>query len=88
LLQVFYCFYGSTAGRKLANAIQRQLVDSIDTFDRGVKEAGFYVLSVTNMPAALVETAFIDNPQDAALLVEYEDDFARAIARGITDYYQ
>ncbi len=24
-----YCFYGSTAGRKLANAIQRQLVDSI-----------------------------------------------------------
>ena len=82
-----YCFYGSTTGRKLANAIQRQLVDSIDTMHRGVKEAGFYVLSGTNMPAVLVETAFIDNPQDAALLVEHEDDFARAIARGISDYF-
>lgn len=82
-----YCFYGSTNGRKLATAIQRQLIDSIDTVDRGVKEAGFYVLSGTNMPAALVETAFIDNPQDAALLVEHEDDFARAIARGISDYF-
>ena len=82
-----YCFYGSTAGRKLANAIQRQLVDSIDTVDRGVKEAGFYVLSGTDMPAVLVETAFIDNPQDVRLLVEHEDDFARAIARGVSDYF-
>ena len=82
-----YCFYGSTNGRKLANAIQRQLIDSIDPVDRGVKEAGFAVLSGTNMPAALVENAFIDNPQDAALLVEREDDFARAIARGISDYF-
>ena len=81
-----YCFYGSSNGRELANAIQRQLVDSIDTLDRGVKEAGFAVLSGTNMPAALVETAFIDNAQDARLLVEHEDDFAKAIARGITDY--
>ena len=85
--ETYYCFYGSTTGRKLANAIQRQLVDSIDTMHRGVKEAGFYVLSGTNMPAVLVETAFIDNPQDAALLVEHEDDFARAIARGISDYF-
>ena len=81
-----YCFYGSTSGRKLATAIHRQLIDSIDTVDRGVKEAGFAVLSGTDMPAALVETAFIDNAQDARLLVEHEDDFAKAIARGITDY--
>lgn len=81
-----YCFYGSTNGRKLANTIQRQLVDSIDTFNRGVKEAGFAVLSGTDMPAVLVETAFIDNPQDAALLV-LKDDFARAIARGVSDYF-
>ena len=39
------------------------------------------------MPAVLVETAFIDNPDDAKLLVEREDDFARAIARGVTDYF-
>lgn len=39
------------------------------------------------MPAVLVETAFIDNAADARLLVEREDDFARAIARGVTDYF-
>ena len=39
------------------------------------------------MPAVLVETAFIDNAHDANLLREREDDFARAIARGISDFY-
>ena len=38
------------------------------------------------MPAVLVETAFIDNDEDALLLMNHADDFAAAIARGITDY--
>ena len=46
-----------------------------------------YVTKYTDMPAVLVETAFIDNPADAKLLVEREDDFARVIARGVTDYF-
>ncbi|MCR5833182.1 MAG: DUF882 domain-containing protein [Selenomonadaceae bacterium] len=33
------------------------------------------------------ETAFITNADDAKLLTNREDDFARAIARGITDYF-
>ena len=44
------------------------------------------VLKYTDMPAVLVETAFIDNEHDADLLIDKEDDFARAIACGITDY--
>ena len=44
------------------------------------------VLKHTNMPAVLVETAFISNDDDANLLANNQDDFARAIARGITDY--
>ena len=39
------------------------------------------------MPAVLVETAFIDNEGDAKLLRDNEDDFARAVACGISDYY-
>lgn len=81
-----YCYYGATQGRKLAEKIHKQITSSLPIVDRGVKEAGFAVLSGTSMPAALVETAFIDNAADAKLLVEHEDDFARAIARGITDY--
>ena len=38
------------------------------------------------MPAVLVEMAFIDQDDDATLLRDLADDFARAIARGITDY--
>lgn len=83
--ETFY-YYGSTQGRKLAEAIQKQVVNSIGTVNRRVEAKGFAVLSGTVAPAALVETAFIDNARDARLLVEKEDDFARAIARGITDY--
>ena len=44
------------------------------------------VLKHTAMPAVLVEMAFIDNDADAALLTQRSDDFARAIARGVTDW--
>lgn len=79
-------FAFSCAGDALAHYIQSQIVSSIGTVDRGVKEAGFYVLKHTKCPAVLVECAFIDNVHDEALLIEREDDFARAIARGVTDY--
>ena len=38
------------------------------------------------MPAVLVEMAFIDYLPEARLLTEKADVFARAIARGVTDY--
>lgn len=70
----------------LANCIQEQLIDTLNTTDRGVKEANFYVVKNTEMPAVLVELAFITNEQDAVLLRDRQDDIARAIARGVTDY--
>lgn len=84
-------FYGSGAGETLAQCIQNQIVDALGTVDRGVKGAkpgvnGLYVLSNTDAVAILVELAFIDNESDAALLRERQDEFARAIARGVTDY--
>lgn len=81
-----FAYYGSNAGDALAHHIQSQIVSSIGTIDRGVKEAGFYVLKHTTCPAVLVECAFIDNVHDETLLIEKEDEFARAIARGVTDY--
>ena len=82
-----YYFADSRAGRKLANHIQRQLINSLPLVDRGIKTANFVVLTNTIMPAVLVETAFIDNAHDAALLRDRQDDFARAIARGVSDFY-
>lgn len=80
--------YGAGEGESLAYCIQQQIVDSLGTVDRGVKYSkGLYVLRYTECPAVLVETAFISNPEDETLLRDRMDDFARAIARGVTDYF-
>lgn len=81
-----FCYYGAHKGRQLATCIQNQLIQSIPTIDRGVKEAGFYVLKHTDCPSVLVETAFIDNYDDENLLIYNTEDIAKAIARGVTDY--
>ena len=90
--EVWY-YHRSANGELLADCIRNQIVDALGTADRGSKRAkpgvnGLYVLNNTGATAVLVELAFIDNEQDAQLLCEKQDDFARAIARGVTDYEQ
>ena len=84
---------GSYRGGMLANCIQRELVDALGTTDRGVKIAtpgvnGLYVLTNTDMPAVLIELAFITNPRDENILAHDQDALARAVARGVTEYEQ
>lgn len=82
-------YQAGSAAELLAHYIQDQIVGALGTVDRGVKEMPqLLVLRYTDMPAVLVETGFIDNDDDCALLKEDTDEFARAIARGITDYQQ
>lgn len=81
-----FCYKFGGESEKLAQCIQSQIVNSMDTVDRGIKEGNFAVVRDTNCPAALVELAFISNKDDELLLINRQDDFARAIARGITDY--
>ena len=79
--------YNSTEATELGQCIQDQIVSALGTTDRGLKERpNLAVLRGTDMPAVLVEMAFIDNDEDAALLESKQDDFARAIARGVTDW--
>ncbi len=71
----------------LAKCIQSQIVNSLGTVDRGVKERpDLCVLRNTSMLAVLVETAFISNEEDAYKLQLRQYAFASAIARGITDF--
>lgn len=82
-----FCYGRGTKGELLAGCIQKQICDRFpDLTDRGVKVADFYVLRQTAMPAVLVELAFVTNEADANKLRYYQDDFARCIARGVTDY--
>lgn len=81
-----YCYKYGGMGEKLARAIQAELVAATGRNDRGVKEANFYVLRRTNMPAVLVELAFISNPEEERLLGQagYQQRCALAISRAIT----
>ena len=56
--------------------------------DRGVfARPGLYVLRRTAMPAALVETGFISNRYDRAILTEQPDLCARGLYAGIMKYF-
>jgi N-acetylmuramoyl-L-alanine amidase len=83
-----FCFAGSVTGRKLAQCIQAQLV-GLGMVDRGVKTTPLYVTGHTEAVAALVELGFLSNTEDAAKLGDphWQDEFARAVARGLTDYF-
>jgi len=81
-------WYGSNAGRILATCMNSEILSCVSgLWNRGAKDGNFYVLRNTDAPAVLVETAFLDNNDDEFLLVTCEDEFARGIARGITDYF-
>ncbi|XEQ93660.1 N-acetylmuramoyl-L-alanine amidase AmiC [Sporomusa carbonis] len=87
---------GDTQGDRLATCIFNQIAAEFpdragrtDYSDGDPdKESRFYVLIHTDAPACLVEMAFISNDEEAALLADaaWRDRYARAIARGVTDY--
>jgi N-acetylmuramoyl-L-alanine amidase len=72
----------------LASSIQSQLKNRAGRIDRGVKQAGFWVLYMTTMPSVLVETGFITNKDEEKYLVskEGQDYIASAIYRATRDY--
>ena len=71
----------------LAEAVNEKLVKHLGLRDRGIKvRPDLGVLRLTNMPAILVETAFIDNAKYAELLKTKTDEFAKCIFDGISFY--
>ena len=67
----------------------RNVIDQIGTQSRGTQSSNFYVVKHTDMPATLVEVAFISNPQEEQLLNSEEgiQKAAQGIADGIADYF-
>lgn len=77
----------------LANAalglrIQQHLVKTTGQEDRGVKRARFQVLRDAPCPAVLVETAFLSNAKEEAMIIDANgrEKIARGIAEGIAAY--
>jgi N-acetylmuramoyl-L-alanine amidase len=79
-------YFGS--GEELARAIHSSILGSVNTADRRVRRARFYVLRNNPMPAVLVEVGFVTGAEDAPKRADprYQSQMADAIARGILLY--
>ena len=77
----------NTATKTLSENVSRAIASKFGISNRGHKEANFAVLRLSNMPAILVETAFISNSSDANLLNTRQSDFATTISEQIYNYF-
>lgn len=74
----------SKASAQLAECVQQALVQTLQLNDQGSKTdpgKGFVVLRESQVPAILIEAAFLSNKSDEALLKK--DDFREKVAEGI-----
>jgi len=79
--------------RRLADTVQRSLYGTLAAQnsgikDRGIKEAGFVVLTDSAMPGILAEVSFVSSPTDEQKLRSdgYREQIAEALYRGIAKY--
>ncbi|AYC30576.1 N-acetylmuramoyl-L-alanine amidase [Paenisporosarcina cavernae] len=89
--QVFYHKEGDARSGDVAKSIQAAIRAEMENTDRealAIKQV--YLLKKAEVPAVLVETGFISNDEERALLVqrEYQEKMAEAIARGIENYVE
>lgn len=73
---------------KLGNRLIKEL-GALNALHRGqVEQAGFAVLKAPDIPSALVETAFISNPEEEKKLNDdrFQDKLAGVLARGIASF--
>lgn len=71
-----------------SSLIQKQFKERVGRKDRGVKQAGFYVISFTTMPSVLIELGFLTNKEEEDFLVSKvgQDYMASAIYRAFKQY--
>ena len=73
---------------ELGSLIQDQFSDRVGRTDRGVRQAGFYVITFTEMPSVLVELGFLSNPVEEEFLnsEKGKDLMASALLRAFRSY--
>lgn len=72
----------------LAKSLENDLLDATGLLHRGLIKDRFFVLAHTQMPAVLIETAFLSNAKEGKLLADpnYRSQLARGIAAGLRVY--
>jgi N-acetylmuramoyl-L-alanine amidase len=73
----------------IGDEVLQQLTRVGRVHKKKVQQAGFAVLKTPNIPALLLETAFISNPREERKLKSpaHQGKLANAILRGVNDYF-
>ncbi len=76
------------ASEQFADLVQQELDQNTPIRNRGVKQAGYYVLVGPSMPNILVETAYVSNRDDEKLIrsQSVQEKIAEAIFRAVRLY--
>lgn len=87
--QVFYQ-RGATAGKRLAQALQASVIQTLKPAKERAALAGDYYVLRGRLPSALVECGFISNAQEERRLLDqdYQLQFGEAIAQGLIDFFE
>jgi N-acetylmuramoyl-L-alanine amidase len=82
----FYWYKSQDAA--FAQALEKSVIPLAGTYDDGTRHENFYVVRHTTMPAVLIETAFVTNAGDVALLnrPSFLQNVAQGIANGVKAY--
>lgn len=72
----------------LAGYIQEKAAATTGFANRGVNQAGFYVLKGCSMPSVLLECGFLTNPSEEAKIRQpsYRQKIAEGVAQGVSRY--
>jgi|TARA_B110000914_G_C15502972_1_gene466831 N-acetylmuramoyl-L-alanine amidase len=78
----------ANGSEQFAALVQEEMNKRLQSKDRGVKQAGFYVLAYASMPNVLIELGYISNPSEEKKLKssQYKDALATSIYRAIEQY--
>lgn len=80
---------GATDGSKeLAEIVQSSIISYVGARDRGVREENYDMVKGVTMPAILIETGFLTNPDEERNLTndKYQEKLAEGIVQGILSY--
>jgi N-acetylmuramoyl-L-alanine amidase len=74
----------------MAETVLDSMTRSLNLVNRGIKQAGFFVLAGATMPAILIEIGFMTNPSEEKKLASpgHREAVARAIYAGLAEYKQ
>ncbi|KAB3541010.1 N-acetylmuramoyl-L-alanine amidase [Alkaliphilus pronyensis] len=85
-----YYFRGDTEAKRLGNIILKRVAQALETIDRGLKTADFYLLRDTNVSGIHIEIGYLSSPIEEKKLIDegFKDKIVAAITEGILSYYE